>query len=157
MFLKVYDVTQYDPNPTIIIERITNFRRHEYDNKYFTLLFGNGIFHKNREEDATCLYYNKNQPIDCYDADTGAWFEAIIDNIIKIDNRTIYKVKWNANSWHTKRIISVSIKYIKHRAYKKLDYDDIEPGIVILVNYNTSQPEKKGFWYQFEVKKKKIL
>lgn len=43
------------------------------------------------------------------------------------------------------------LKNIRPRAHKKISFNDVNPGDIIMANYNIEDPEKRGHWFDCKV------
>ena len=93
-------------------------------------------------------HYKVGDEIDVKDAETGAWFEAVIkkitanDDVKGLDNLT-YHVKY-VNYGEEQKVI---LQQLRPRAKTVVDFMDINPKQEIMVNYNRAKPEERGWWY----------
>jgi len=102
--------------------------------------------------DATSEHYKVDDKIDCRDADTGAWFEAIIkkvtanDSVKGIDNLT-YHIKYEGYEEDMLECHKVKLEQLRPRAKTNVKFVDLDLKHEIMVNYNLESPEERGFWY----------
>lgn len=43
------------------------------------------------------------------------------------------------------------LKHIRPRAYRKLSLKDLQPGDIIMANYNLEDPDERGHWFDCKV------
>ncbi|KAK0099046.1 hypothetical protein PV326_008360 [Microctonus aethiopoides] len=101
--------------------------------------------------------YRIGDLIDCIDRSYGAWFEAIIKQIFvnKDDNSFVYRVQWQFLI--DEEPFNVIKNMIRPRARNRLDIQKIQLGQRVMVNYNTENPKKIGYWYDFTIEKIKKI
>ena len=103
-------------------------------------------------EDVTSKYFKTGDHIDCRDADTGAWFEAVIkrittnDEVQGVDNLT-YHVVYEGYEEYMDILAKVKLEQLRPRAKQLLDFRDLDIKQKVMVNYNMKEPEERGFWY----------
>ncbi|XP_066597047.1 E3 ubiquitin-protein ligase UHRF1-like [Prorops nasuta] len=95
------------------------------------------------------LFYKIGDAIDCLDNAHGAWFEAIIEKILKSEEQVIYKVKWEFDDKAPS--FNVSEKSIRPRAKKLISFEKLKKGQKVMVNYNVDDPKEVGLWYDFTI------
>lgn len=101
--------------------------------------------------EAESLYYRVGDSVDCIDLSHGAWFEATIAQILKRENALIYKVKWDAEEDGDP--FEVDEKYLRPRAHRLIDFNDLEIGQKVMVNYNIESPGEIGYWFDISIVK----
>lgn len=104
------------------------------------------------------LYYKTGDLVDCLNRVYGAWFEAIISKIFKKDDKIIYNMQWEGDDKAPSFNVSESL--IRPRARHLLQFDSLEVGQKVMINYNVDNPKEIGFWYDFTIlniiKKRKV-
>ena len=109
-------------------------------------------------KDAESHFFKVGDEIDCKDADTGAWFEAVIkritenDDVQGVDNLT-YHVEWTGYEADMEEFAKVKLDMLRPRAKSKIPFEDLDIKKEIMINYNLEQPEERGFWYDAVVTK----
>ncbi|XP_012278380.1 E3 ubiquitin-protein ligase UHRF1 isoform X2 [Orussus abietinus] len=107
----------------------------------------------NEEEliEAESLYYRVGDCIDCIDIAYGAWFEARIIKIFKRAGSLIYGLKWEFEDADEE--FDVAEQFIRPRARRLLNFNELEIGQKVMVNHNVEEPKKNGFWYDLLITK----
>ncbi|CAD1479244.1 unnamed protein product, partial [Heterotrigona itama] len=104
------------------------------------------------------LYYKTGDVVDCLNRIYGAWFEAIILKIFKKDDKIIYNMQWECDDEAPSFNVSESL--IRPRARHLLQFDNLEVGQKVMINYNVDDSKEIGFWYDFTIlniiKKRKV-
>lgn len=102
-------------------------------------------------EEAESLYYKTGDAVDCLDQVHGAWFEAIIKNIFKQEEKIIYNMQWEFDN-HAPAF-NVPEAFIRPRARKLIPIEDLKIGQKVMVNHNVDEPKEIGLWYDFTISK----
>lgn len=102
-------------------------------------------------EDTESLFYKVGDTIDCVDQACGAWYEAIIQRIFKINGKIQYQIKWQFGEREEPFVVSEN--FLRPRAYRILNFDDLKRGQRVMINYNIEEPKETGFWYDFTIQK----
>uniref|UniRef100_A0A8C4NFK1 E3 ubiquitin-protein ligase UHRF n=1 Tax=Eptatretus burgeri TaxID=7764 RepID=A0A8C4NFK1_EPTBU len=111
--------------------------------------------------------YKINELVDIRDINTGAWFEAQLMNVTRdgltddvrpstsqaVDDDIVYHIKYD--DFPEYGVVPVSAVNMRPRARHKLLWDELDVGVVALVNYNTDEPLERGFWYHAEILRKR--
>lgn len=107
------------------------------------------------EEEIDCAseYYKVGDAIDCTDNALGSWFEAEILKIFTKSDKLLYKVKWDLPDSKNDDPFDVEEKSIRPRAWKVLNFNDLDIGQKVMLNYNLEDPKEVGNWYDFTIKK----
>ncbi|KAL7298508.1 hypothetical protein TKK_0008288 [Trichogramma kaykai] len=109
---------------------------------------------KEEEEiETTSDHYQAGDAIDCTDTIVGAWYEAVILKIVKKGDRTVFKVRWDLPESKNDDAFDVEETSIRPRAWKTLDFNDLEIGQRVMVNYNLESPKEIGHWYDLTISK----
>ncbi|KAJ8686457.1 hypothetical protein QAD02_022251 [Eretmocerus hayati] len=106
-----------------------------------------------KEMVAVSEYYKVGDAIDCTDTLVGAWYEALILKIFKKSNVMMYRVKWDLADSKDDESFDVEEKMIRPRAWKILNFNDLDIGHKVMVNYNLENPKEVGSWYDFTITK----
>ncbi|XP_071486486.1 E3 ubiquitin-protein ligase UHRF1-like [Diadema antillarum] len=69
------------------------------------------------------------------------------------DDGLIYHVKYEG--YEEEGIAKISSRSIRPRARNMIDYDNVNKGDIVMVNYNCDEPKQRGYWYDMVVKDKK--
>ncbi|XP_043481565.1 E3 ubiquitin-protein ligase UHRF1-like [Leptopilina heterotoma] len=101
--------------------------------------------------DAESLYYRVGDAIDCVDQACGAWYEATIQRIINLSGKIQYQVKWQFGDREEPFVVEEN--FIRPRAYKLVNFDDLRRGLKVMINYNIEEPNETGLWYDLTVQK----
>uniref|UniRef100_A0A4W3JX08 E3 ubiquitin-protein ligase UHRF n=1 Tax=Callorhinchus milii TaxID=7868 RepID=A0A4W3JX08_CALMI len=126
------------------------------------------------------LFYRGKQINECVDArdmNMGAWFEAVVGNVTldESTNKTtdneesadtskstetkaaeedvIYHIKYE--DYPENGIVQLRSKDIRPRARTILQWEQLQVGQVVMVNYNPDEPKERGYWYDAEILRKK--
>ncbi|XP_025997047.1 E3 ubiquitin-protein ligase UHRF1 isoform X2 [Solenopsis invicta] len=97
---------------------------------------------------AESLYYKIGDAVDCKDAETNAWFEAIIKNIFKKKDEILYEISWEFLNTECEKVPEV---HIRPRARRSIPFDELSVGETVMINYDIDQPEKIGLWFDFTI------
>jgi len=100
-------------------------------------------------EKAESLYYKIGDAVDCMYDKTGAWYEAIIENIYKKEAQMFYKISWEFDN--TLCPDDIPEIYIRPRAQRSILFDELSIGQKVMINYNLDNAEKIGLWYDFTI------
>ncbi|XP_071638230.1 E3 ubiquitin-protein ligase UHRF1 isoform X2 [Temnothorax longispinosus] len=98
-------------------------------------------------EKAESLYYKIGDAVDCKEERTGAWFEAIIKYIYKKGDEVFYKILWESDNSYD----NVSEAYIRPRARRSVQVDELSVGQKVMINYNTDDYKITGWWYDYTI------
>ncbi|EDO40465.1 predicted protein, partial [Nematostella vectensis] len=100
--------------------------------------------------------YKKGEFIDAKDPSMGAWFEAeIVDISLKDESdpeSVLYHVKYDG--YEEDEINKLPGRDIRPRARKRLQWDQLSVGQVVMANYCPDEPKERGFWYDVQITKK---
>ncbi|KAF7280152.1 hypothetical protein GWI33_006328 [Rhynchophorus ferrugineus] len=105
----------------------------------------------------TSEFYNVGDNVDIRLVETGAWYEAIIINILRkeseevIENKLIFHVKSEEHVSVVPFEEKVELENIRPRSYYTYKIPDLKVGMRVLVNYNIDSPKSRGLWYDFEI------
>lgn len=100
-------------------------------------------------EEAESLYYKIGDAVDCYQEETGAWFEAIIQKTYKKRDEEFYKILWESDN-----VISpynVPETRVRPRAWRSIPIDELSVGQKVMLNYDLDNEKKVGLWYDFTI------
>uniref|UniRef100_A0A673AEC7 E3 ubiquitin-protein ligase UHRF n=1 Tax=Sphaeramia orbicularis TaxID=375764 RepID=A0A673AEC7_9TELE len=112
--------------------------------------------------------YKINELVDARDLNMGAWFEAQIVNVTKTtktpkeeaaeaqpaeEEEILYHVKYE--DYPENGEIPLLAKDVRPRARTVYQWHQLEPGMVVMVNYNPDDPKERGYWYDAEIQKKR--
>uniref|UniRef100_A0A4W3KIC1 E3 ubiquitin-protein ligase UHRF n=1 Tax=Callorhinchus milii TaxID=7868 RepID=A0A4W3KIC1_CALMI len=113
--------------------------------------------------------YKINECVDARDMNMGAWFEAVVGNVTldESTNKTtdneesadtskstetkaaeedvIYHIKYE--DYPENGIVQLRSKDIRPRARTILQWEQLQVGQVVMVNYNPDEPKERGYWY----------
>uniref|UniRef100_A0A8C7ZAD0 E3 ubiquitin-protein ligase UHRF n=1 Tax=Oryzias sinensis TaxID=183150 RepID=A0A8C7ZAD0_9TELE len=112
-------------------------------------------------------FYKINELVDAKDLNMGAWFEAQIVNVTKTGKTSegaaadpkpaeediLYHVKYE--DYPENGVIQLLAKDVRPRARTVYQWHQIEPGMVVMVNYNPDDPKERGYWYDAEIQRKR--
>lgn len=101
--------------------------------------------------DVESLFYKIGDAIDCIDQICGAWYEAIIQRIFNMNGKIQYQVKWQFGDREEPFVVEEN--FIRPRAYRIINFNDLKRGQKIMINYNIEEPKEIGFWYDFTIQK----
>ncbi|XP_014205108.1 E3 ubiquitin-protein ligase UHRF1-like [Copidosoma floridanum] len=107
---------------------------------------------KETEIDAVSQYYKIGDAVDCTDNAHGAWYEAIILRIFFNAGKLFYKIRWDLTDSNDEPF-NVEEKFLRPRAWKVLNFDELEIGQRVMLNYNLENAKEIGYWYDFTIKK----
>ncbi|XP_058800436.1 E3 ubiquitin-protein ligase UHRF1-like [Phymastichus coffea] len=105
------------------------------------------------EIDATSEYYKVGDAVDCTDNSLGSWFEAQIIKIFRKSGKLLYKLKWDLPDTKHDDPFDIEEHSIRPRAWKALNFNDLDIGQKVMLNYNLEDPKEVGHWYDFTIKK----
>ncbi|XP_077464044.1 E3 ubiquitin-protein ligase UHRF1 [Stigmatopora argus] len=113
-------------------------------------------------------FYKVNEMVDARDLNMGAWFEAQIVNVTRspktpkedgVDEseleqeEILYHVKFD--DYPENGVIQLLGKDVRPRARTAYQWDQLEPGMIAMVNYNPDDPTERGYWYDAEIQRKR--
>uniref|UniRef100_A0A8C6NZ58 E3 ubiquitin-protein ligase UHRF n=1 Tax=Nothobranchius furzeri TaxID=105023 RepID=A0A8C6NZ58_NOTFU len=110
-------------------------------------------------------FFKINELVDARDLNMGAWFEAQIVEVTKTpkeegaDNKPddeeeiLYHVKYE--DYPENGVIQLLAKDVRPRARTVFEWDQLEPGMTVMVNYNPDDPKERGFWYDAKIQRKR--
>uniref|UniRef100_A0A671UE37 E3 ubiquitin-protein ligase UHRF n=1 Tax=Sparus aurata TaxID=8175 RepID=A0A671UE37_SPAAU len=113
------------------------------------------------------LFLKINELVDARDLNMGAWFEAQILKVTKTtktpkeeaaetepaEEETLYHVKYE--DYPENGVIQLLDKDVRPRARTVYQWHQLEPGMVVMVNYNPDDPKERGYWYDAEIQRKR--
>ncbi|XP_011503304.1 PREDICTED: E3 ubiquitin-protein ligase UHRF1-like [Ceratosolen solmsi marchali] len=105
------------------------------------------------EINVKCKYYKVGDAIDCTDNALGAWFEALILKIFTKFGKLMYKVKWDLPDSKDDEPFDVDATSIRPRAWRILNFNHLDVGKKVMVNYNLENSSEIGNWYDFTILK----
>ncbi|KAJ8418949.1 hypothetical protein AAFF_G00004480, partial [Aldrovandia affinis] len=110
--------------------------------------------------------YKINEFVDARDLNMGAWFEAQIVNVTKGssgeqdgsdtevgDKEIHYHVKYE--DYPENGVVALQGKDVRPRARTVYQWHQLEPGMVVMVNYNPDEVKERGYWYDAEIQRKR--
>ncbi|KAM9307770.1 E3 ubiquitin-protein ligase UHRF1-like [Gastrophryne carolinensis] len=99
--------------------------------------------------------YKPEQLVDARDLHTGAWFEAHVVKVTRRDSgdELVYHVQYD--DYPNEGTIQLTDRDVRPRARTKLDWDELEVGQTVMVNYNPDDPKEKGYWYDAQILRKR--
>ncbi|XP_023230679.1 E3 ubiquitin-protein ligase UHRF1-like [Centruroides sculpturatus] len=127
-------------------------------------------------------YYKVGECIDARDLNNGAWFEAKIVKITAKDSNELKRqlsesgncgmVSGNSNhlakpteddlyfyvvfdTYEDDDPTPLTFENIRPRARTVINFDDIQEGSMVMVNYNMEEPTERGYWYDCKITCKK--
>uniref|UniRef100_A0A8C5FZZ2 E3 ubiquitin-protein ligase UHRF n=1 Tax=Gouania willdenowi TaxID=441366 RepID=A0A8C5FZZ2_GOUWI len=110
-------------------------------------------------------HFKINELVDARDLNMGAWFEAQIVNVTKTPKmpkeeaeaepaeEVLYHVKYE--DYPENGVIELLGKDVRPRARTVYQWHQLEPGMVVMVNYNPDDPKERGYWYDAEIQKRR--
>ncbi|XP_067086192.1 E3 ubiquitin-protein ligase UHRF1 [Osmerus mordax] len=112
-------------------------------------------------------FYKINEFVDARDLNMGAWFEAQIVNVTKTpktpeeegadaklaEEEIRYHVKYE--DYPENPVVQLLAQDVRPRARTVYQWHQLEPGMVVMVNYNPDEPKERGYWYDATIQKKK--
>ncbi|XP_072294857.1 E3 ubiquitin-protein ligase UHRF1 [Eucyclogobius newberryi] len=111
-------------------------------------------------------HYKINEFVDSRDLNMGAWFEAQIVNVTKTtkspkegetgekpEEEIMYHVKYE--DYPENGVVPMPGKEIRPRARTVYQWHQLEPGMVVMVNYNPDDTKERGYWYDAEIQRKR--
>uniref|UniRef100_A0A667XGV9 E3 ubiquitin-protein ligase UHRF n=1 Tax=Myripristis murdjan TaxID=586833 RepID=A0A667XGV9_9TELE len=111
-------------------------------------------------------FYKINEFVDARDLNMGAWFEAQIVNVTKTtktedeaaeekpaEEEIHYHVKYE--DYPENGVVQLLAKDVRPRARTVYQWHQLEPGMVVMVNYNPDEPKERGYWYDAEIQRKR--
>ncbi|XP_025997050.1 E3 ubiquitin-protein ligase UHRF1 [Solenopsis invicta] len=101
-------------------------------------------------ETAQSLYYKIGDAVDCKDERTNAWFEAIVKNIYKKDDKILYEIAWEFANMSLEKVAEA---HIRPRAHRSIPFNELDVDEKVMINYNIDKPKTTGFWYDFTITK----
>ncbi|XP_047126276.1 E3 ubiquitin-protein ligase UHRF1 isoform X1 [Hydra vulgaris] len=99
------------------------------------------------------LRWKVSELIDGKDVTMGAWFEGKIEKIsFDENNEVLYHVTFDG--YDENELVPLSEINIRPRARTKVPFEELQPGMIVMANYNFDSPKERGFWYDVTVTKK---
>uniref|UniRef100_A0AAQ5XAK5 E3 ubiquitin-protein ligase UHRF n=1 Tax=Amphiprion ocellaris TaxID=80972 RepID=A0AAQ5XAK5_AMPOC len=124
-------------------------------------------------------FYKINELVDARDLNMGAWFEAQVINVTKTPKEEAAEAHAGGNihlsgvvvdtcctsSWSSpfkhgfiypeNGVIQLLAKDVRPRARTVYQWHQLEPGMIVMLNYNPDEPKDRGYWYDAEIQKKR--
>ncbi|KAM3927809.1 E3 ubiquitin-protein ligase UHRF1 [Leptodactylus fuscus] len=109
-------------------------------------------------EPSTQGLYKVKELVDARDLHMGAWFEAEVVNVTRgtpgdSPDDVIYHIQYE--DYPEEGVVTVSPKDVRPRARTKLSWEELQTGLVVMLNYNPDEPKERGYWYDAEILRKK--
>ncbi|XP_076009168.1 E3 ubiquitin-protein ligase UHRF1 [Genypterus blacodes] len=112
-------------------------------------------------------FYKINEFVDARDLNMGAWFEAQIVNVTKTTKTSTeedaaetkpteeihYHVKYE--DYPENGVVQLLVKDVRPRARTVYQWHQLEPGMIVMVNFSPDEPKERGYWYDAEIQKKR--
>ncbi|XP_042271747.1 E3 ubiquitin-protein ligase UHRF1 [Thunnus albacares] len=112
-------------------------------------------------------FFKINELVDARDLNMGAWFEGQIVNVTKTtktpkeeaaeaepaEEEILYHVKYE--DYPENGVIQLLVKDVRPRARTVYQWHQLEPGMVVMVNYNPDDTKERGYWYDAEIQRKR--
>nr|6B9M_A Chain A, E3 ubiquitin-protein ligase UHRF1 [Danio rerio]6B9M_B Chain B, E3 ubiquitin-protein ligase UHRF1 [Danio rerio]6B9M_C Chain C, E3 ubiquitin-protein ligase UHRF1 [Danio rerio] len=104
-------------------------------------------------------FYKINEFVDARDLNMGAWFEAQIVKVTKTPaedggpEEIVYHVKYE--DYPENGVVQLRGKDVRPRARTVYQWRQLEPGMIVMVNYNPDDPKERGYWYDAEIQRKR--
>jgi len=99
-------------------------------------------------EEGNSLYYKIGDAVDCCNQCTGAWFETVIQKIVRKKEEILYRVEFSD--------VHVPEIFIRPRARRLIPHNELFIGQKVMINYNLEEPKEIGLWYDFTISKVNI-
>ncbi|XP_075683817.1 E3 ubiquitin-protein ligase UHRF1-like [Rhinoderma darwinii] len=105
-------------------------------------------------EPTTLELYKIKEQVDARDLHMGAWFEAEVVNVTggTPGDDVIYHIRYE--DYPEEGVVQLTAKDVRPRARSKLSWDDLQAGLVVMINYNPDEPKERGYWYDAEILRK---
>ncbi|XP_054983175.1 E3 ubiquitin-protein ligase UHRF1 [Sorex araneus] len=113
--------------------------------------------------------YKVNDYVDARDTNMGAWFEAQIVRVTKRgpspdepcsstaipddEEEIIYHVKYD--DYPENGVVQMNARDVRARARHVLQWQELEVGQTVMLNYNPDNPKERGFWYDAQIVRKR--
>uniref|UniRef100_A0A8C5KNB7 E3 ubiquitin-protein ligase UHRF n=1 Tax=Jaculus jaculus TaxID=51337 RepID=A0A8C5KNB7_JACJA len=113
--------------------------------------------------------YKVSEYVDARDTEMGAWFEAQVVQVLRkvpspdepcsssacltLEDDIMYRVKYD--DYPETGVVDIEAKHVRARARTILNWQELEVGQLVMVNYNVDYPENRGFWYDAEICRKR--
>ncbi|XP_050296174.1 E3 ubiquitin-protein ligase UHRF1-like isoform X2 [Anthonomus grandis grandis] len=107
--------------------------------------------------DAMSDYYRVGDFVDVRLLDTGAWYEAVIEKILKkdgdeeVDKNLIFRLKSASHVSVIPFEEDAKFENIRPRSYYVFKVPELMPEMTVLANFNIDSPKERGFWYDFHI------
>ncbi|XP_073533462.1 E3 ubiquitin-protein ligase UHRF1-like [Phyllobates terribilis] len=110
------------------------------------------------EEPSARGLYRVKEPVDARDLHMGAWFEAEVVNVTRGSpgdpaDDVIYHIKYE--DYPENGVVQLRGQDLRPRARSTLSWDELQAGLVVMLNYNPDEPKEKGYWYDAEILRKR--
>ncbi|XP_073533463.1 E3 ubiquitin-protein ligase UHRF1-like [Phyllobates terribilis] len=110
------------------------------------------------EEPSARGLYRVKEPVDARDLHMGAWFEAEVVNVTRGSpgdpaDDVIYHIKYE--DYPEDGVVQLRGQDLRPRARSTLSWDELQAGLVVMLNYNPDEPKERGYWYDAEILRKK--
>lgn len=69
--------------------------------------------------------------------------------------QTDYSVSFVCRSYPENGVIQLLAKDVRPRARTVYQWHQLEPGMVVMVNYNPDDRKERGYWYDAEIQKRR--
>ncbi|XP_064113052.1 E3 ubiquitin-protein ligase UHRF1-like [Macrobrachium nipponense] len=101
-------------------------------------------------------YYRSDDLIDGKHLEAGTWWEGKIVKISKnpkkdVEDGLLYHVVFEGYDEDQPSLLT--LKCIRPRAKSTIKLDELNPGDIIMANYNLEEPKERGHWYDCKVTK----
>ncbi|KAG7170928.1 E3 ubiquitin-protein ligase UHRF1-like [Homarus americanus] len=103
-------------------------------------------------------YYRVGDLVDAKFLYDGTWWEG---RIVKITDKQKVKQPSAEDDGFLYHVVfegydedspsEMLLKHIRPRAHMKIEFEDVNPGDVVMVNYNMEDPEERGHWFDCKV------
>lgn len=105
-------------------------------------------------------YYRVGDLVDVKFLSDGTWWEGKIVKITSAPETTepsngddgfLYHIVYERQE--TDPPVELQLKHIRPRAHKKISFTDVNPGDMVMANYNIENPEERGHWFDCKVRR----
>lgn len=113
--------------------------------------------------------YKVNEYVDARDTNMGAWFEAQVVRVTKRgpspdepcsstaipdeEEEVIYHVKYE--DYPENGVVQLNARDVRARARHIFQWQELEVGQTVMLNYNPDNPKERGFWYDAQIVRKR--
>lgn len=78
---------------------------------------------------------------------------AMLQHCLSLNCKIIHRFYFH--SYAENGVIQLLAKDVRPRARTVYQWHQLEPGMVVMLNYNPDEPKERGYWYDAEIQRKR--